>query len=111
MKQRLEKCTRIINDLVLYCHSIGAAKYNIEIKPGDDVIHFRISADIKDLQADILEELKRAMEQPRLQEMEFNYWAISYDSHSPAELTLLGMMMNDVIVNYNGKTLEICSSR
>lgn len=111
MKQELEKCTRIINDLVLYCHSIGAASYNIEINPEKDRIHFRILAEVSDLAPRTLNELKCAMEQPRFQEMEFNYWAISYDSDSPAELTLLGMMLNEVYIHYDGKTLEIRSSR
>lgn len=111
MKLKLEKCVQIMSDLVIYCHSIGALDYHVDIEPVGEIIKLRIQAKVENLSEETLNELKEAMAQHRQQEIEFNYWSISYDTGMPLELTSLGMMLDDVIVEYDGERLMITASR
>ena len=111
MKFRFESGLQIVNDLIFYCHKLGAAEYHVDYLPSPDNIQLCVEAKIENLSPDKLKEFTHAMLQHRQREIEDSYWAISYDLDNPCEPTLLGMMLDDVRIDYDGEILTIRALR
>lgn len=111
MKPYLEKNLRIINELVTYCHWLGAEKYDIHFNHEADHCTIEISCAIASVDPDDLQELEDVLNLPRQREIEQNYWELSGDSELEGELTLVGMMVDKATVTYSGGVLHISALR
>lgn len=107
MKMHLEKSMRILNDLMAFCHSLGAKEYDIHLAHEGDISRLHISSPIPDASPQAVEELREALNLPRQHEVEQNYWELSGDSEIEGELTLVGMMLDEAVVEYTGGVLSV----
>ncbi|HIT90626.1 MAG TPA: hypothetical protein IAC41_09440 [Candidatus Merdenecus merdavium] len=111
MKYKVEKCFQIINDMMIYCYSLGGKDFQLDFQPSEDTCKIVLKTAIDHLSEDTLEELQTGLEQRRQQEVEGMYWAITYDVDSPCEPTLLGMMLDESTATYEDGILTIKAER
>jgi len=107
MKTKFEKTLRITGDLMLYCHHHGATEFNTNIVESNGSITFVIHALPVDLTADQLEGLKKRLDVPRQREIEQDYWELMGESEDFPELTLVGMLCDEVNIYYKDRVITI----
>lgn len=108
MKFRFEKLTRIISELLTYCHQLGAVDYDAHMDTQDGVVHIHICCTIPTFISErTLKELETELNRTRQHEIEQNYWGLSGDMEPGNELTLVGMMVDKAIVTRDGDKLSI----
>lgn len=110
MKRRhLEKCMRIINNLVVFCYSQGASECNISITHHDKdmVAYMTVSCPIPGLDQSVIQGFSDELNVPRQHEIEQNYWELCGESEMSDELTLIGMMIDEAKVGYVDGVLYI----
>lgn len=113
MKLKFMKNIRIINDLLCYCHNIGATDYDIHFSPTHDTASFIIRAKIPDIPPNALEKLNATLKLPRVHEVEQNYWELGGigNPDDSAELTLISMMLDESYAVYEDGVLIISANR
>ena len=105
MKTNFEKIIKITSDLMSYCHQHGATEYNTNIIEGNGTITFVIHALPVDITVDQLEGLILRLNAPRQREVEQDYWELMGESEDFCELTLVGMLCDEAIVNYKNRVI------
>lgn len=110
MRLRFEKNLRIACDLLTLCHTLGATDYKMDLSTKDGCTQFIIRANILHLKPGALSEMNESLSVPRQHEIEQNYWALSSEVES-AELTLVGMMLDNVTIEHANGMLTITASR
>lgn len=107
MNIHLEKCVKIMNDLVAYCNHHGATEYNMYLCHKDGIAQMTICAPTRDIGADRLRELCEELNLPRRREIEQNYWELSGETDTDEDLALIGMMIDRAVVEYRDGALHI----
>jgi len=107
MKTRFEKTLRISGDLMLYCHHHGATELNSSIVEGDGLITYVINAFPVDITQEQLEGLTKRLGAPRQREIEQDYWELMGESEDFSELTLVGMLCDEVSISYDERELTL----
>ena len=107
MKHEFEKNMRIMTDLLIYCHELGAADYHIDMGRESDGYHCCITCSLAGIPDKVLSELERALNIPRQKEIEQNFWGLSGEVATDTELTLVGMMIDEATVTYENDALVI----
>ena len=106
MKTRFEKTLRITSDLMLYCHHRGATKLNASIVEGDGTITYVIDASPVKLTEEQLDGLRKRLSAPRQREVEQDYWELMGESEDFSELTLVGMLCDEAIIEYENESIK-----
>lgn len=111
MKLRYEKNIRILNDLMGYCHFLGANSFTVgfELRGAQSTIS--IDAGIAHMPQENIDHLRRILNMPRQPEIEQNYWNLSGEEEIDDELSLAGMMVDTAEVNYQNGRLYIVARR
>lgn len=109
MYLHLEKCMRIVSDLVGFCHIEGAEEFQISIlhDKKNRTSNITISCPIPDLSQKTLNNLAEELSLPRQHEVEQDYWQLNGESEMSGELTLTGMMIDSAEVRYEEGILYI----
>ena len=111
MKFNFEKETRIILDIMVYCHKLGAVDYHTYLKTENGLSNMRVSATIPNVPQSALQELEQALNIPRQKEIEQEFWGLSGEDETGAELTLVGMMVDSAEVTYKDGVLTLEMTR
>jgi len=111
MKIRFKKTMKIASELLSYCHSIGGREYNLNISEEEELLTFVITSSPAEVGEREMERLRTSLNAPRQREIEQDYWELIGESASHSELTLLGMLCDDAIVDYRNKVLTITLKR
>ena len=111
MKIEFEKNMMIASELLSYCHLRGAEEYHLDVKQTDRETVFTIKASPARIPEEDMEPLRKKLGAPRQREIEQDFWELSGESESYSELTLVGMMSDDVDIEYDGQTLSITIQR
>lgn len=111
MKFRFEKNMRILVDLATYCHKHGATSFNMNLNTTDQAAEFTVSATVRDVSREELQDLVEILNSPRHQEVEQNYWGLTGEVETDCELTLVGMMVDEAEIQYKNGTLTIHAKR
>ena len=105
----IEKCMRIISELVSFCHQEGAEEFTVNfthsIKEGIWVIS--VSCPMPPLNQELLDRFAEQLNIPRQHEIEQDYWELCGEAEMSGELTLVGMMIDDAKVGYRDGVLYI----
>lgn len=101
------KNVRIMNDLLFFCNKLGVTDCEISLKLEDNIYHCCICCPITYLNNIIIDELRQTLGRPRQKEIEQSYWSLSGEDNIETELTLVGMMIDEVSVEYSGQELKI----
>jgi len=109
----MEKCMRIVGDIVGFCHFEGAEDTQISIShdKNNNASCIAISCPIPDLSSNTVSYLADKLNLPRQHEVEHDYWLLDGDSEMPSELTLTGMMIDSAEVTYENGVLSIRITR
>lgn len=107
MNIQVEKCMKIISNLVAFCHQGGSCDYDMHLECGEGSALMELSLPASGLSEDRLAVLKAELSLPRQREVEFNYWELSGEMESDDDLTLLGMMVDEVSISCEGERLRI----
>jgi len=111
MTSKFEKALKISSDMLSYCFHRGATKYHLDILEEPDSITLAILASGVDISVEEYEDLKRRIHAPRQKEIEQDYWELIGESEDFSEITLVGMLCDEAIVNYSDNTLNITLKR
>lgn len=107
MKFKFEKNLKIVNELVVYFHKLGNSDVHIDLTCDKNNSYFRISGIVPNLSDKELDKLRETLNTPRQHEVEQYYWNLSGECEFDSELSLIGMMINDVKVDYVDGVLTI----
>ena len=107
MKLRIEKNLKIINELIAYFNRLGNSNVHIDLSNDADNSYFNIYGEVNSISKDELESLIEILNMPRQHEIEQYYWTLNGESEFDSELTLVGMMVNNAKVSYEGGILKI----
>ncbi|WP_055665194.1 hypothetical protein [Desnuesiella massiliensis] len=112
MKHLKQRNIRIVDELMTFCYKYGTKKIQIDILEEEEYTVFALSAEIHDLDQNVLDNVSKLLNAPRLHEMEEYYWNLTGDNDTDSELALVGMMTDEVFVNYmENKILNIILKR
>lgn len=107
MKFKFEKNLKIVNELVVYFHKLGNSDVHIDLTSDKNSSYLRISGTVPNLSSKELDNLTKTLNMPRQHEVEHYYWNLSGECEFDSELSLIGMMVNDVKVDYVNEILTI----
>ena len=107
----MEKNLRIINELVIFCHMVGAQESDIHFAHTDGSSVIEVTSPVEDLDEHTIAELWESLNLPRQREIEQDYWELSGDSETVGELPLVGMMLDEATVEYRQGVLLIRALR
>lgn len=111
MKMRFQKDMRVISDLLIFCHCAGAHDYEVHYQPSTEVSRFEIRAKIDHIDDELYKSLIEALSLGRMREVEQNYWELGASMDSTPELSLVGMMLDHSVANYENGVLTITAER
>jgi len=111
MKYRFQKSVHILNDLITYLHQIGSADFHIDMRLRKNVSVCMISAPVPNMSEDEVKRLKDTLNTPRQREVEQNFWGLSGEADTDPELSLVGMMVDEAMVDYTNGLLTIVVKR
>ena len=111
MKVEFEKKMRIASDLLSYCHSKGATEFHTDMTDKNKVTVFTIKAYPVTLSAREMETLQKELYAPRHKEVEQDFWGLMGESENFSELTLVGMMCDEALVETENDTITIVIKR
>ena len=107
MKFKLEKNIKIVSELIAYFHKLGADDIHIDMGTNEIRSYFSISGIVKNLPKDELENLDIVLNTNRQHEIEQHYWNLGGESEYDCELTLVGMMIDEVDISYANNILTL----
>jgi hypothetical protein len=112
LKHANQRNIKIVTELLSYFYNLNSDNVHIDInKDGKKIIIF-IKAQISFISSENLEFLKKSLNVQRCHEMEEYYWNLTGDNDTDTELTLVGMMIDEVHINYvEGEYLELTLTR
>ncbi len=112
MSFKLEKSMRIIDELAGFCCRRGCDDLNINYNTEDKTkTIISIIAKNTTITTEEMETLTDQLSQHRQREMEECYWQITGDDSFGDELSLIGVMVDECIINYENKELKIIVHR
>ena len=112
MSVELEKCSRIISEVLAYCNYFGGADFEMSLKHGTDGwTRMTVRCTAEELPEEALKNLDRSLNVHRQREVEQSYWELSGESEMASEITLAGIMVDRATVAYDGSTLDILMLR
>ena len=100
-KQRIARMAEeLISDLLRYeCKDM-----NLRILEKESLYTISISGYCKGINSREVDRIRKLLNQPRNSQMEEYYWSLSGDSDLDTEFSLLGIMSNEVELNYDEKS-------
>lgn len=107
MNSEKQKNIKIANEILNFCYRHNSNHISLDIKNYDDKTIFNISSYIENLNEKYLEELRKLLSYPRYHEMEEYYWGLTGEVSADSELTLVGMMTDEAVVEYGNSILHI----
>jgi len=102
MKVEFEKKMHIVSDLLAYCHTQGAKNFNLDMNESESKTIINLTAYPVKISDAELAKVRKLLSAPRSYEIETNYWGLSGESESKAELMLVGMMTDNALVECDG---------
>ena len=107
MNHTNQRNMKIVDELMMFCLNHRCDNINLNLKIEDEKTIITIKAYINNLSDDILSEIKSLLSTPRRPEMEEYYWNLNGNDDPDSELILIGMMTDDVIIEYKNNELKI----
>jgi len=107
MKHIRKRISRIIDELVTYFFTMGATDINVRVKEEEDRFVIFLKTNYTDKNKDKLDKLVRYLECDKQEEMEEYYWELAGDSDVDTELTLVGMMTDEVEIDIGEDEINI----
>jgi hypothetical protein len=107
MKQEINKVSKIVSELINFCLNNSAKKIEISIEDKEDRFEILIGTDYIECSKDDVENVKTLLETGRQLEVDEYYWQLTGEDMSDQELSLVGMMVDEAIVNWEKPSMKI----
>lgn len=107
MKHINQRNMKIVDEIMMFCLNHGCHNIDLNLKREEKKTTIFIKAHINDLPENIFNEIRLSLSTPRRPEMEEYYWNLNGDDDTDCELALVGMMTDDVNIEYNNNELKI----
>lgn len=101
MSNLKQKIIRIVDELITLCYTMNCRDFNVDVKIQEGKELICLKAYIDDVNEKNLNDIKKLLNFPRTHELEEYYWNLPGNDLSTNELNLVGMMIDDAIVNYD----------
>lgn len=111
MNREFEKGMRILANLVSFCESLGSQRFQMDMLTKDNCLYIEIRSELAHIDPQRLHDLRDSLNVPRQHEMEEYYWELIGEFDSNAELSLVGMMVDDAEIIYENGQLCVCVVR
>ncbi|NEU06532.1 MULTISPECIES: hypothetical protein [Clostridium] len=107
MKHINQRNMRIINEIMLYCLNIGCKNVNVNFSKLSDRVVINLASEIEDLSKESIDKMYFLLSTPRKPEIEEYYWLLNGGDDTNSELSLVGMMTDEISINYTNNILTI----
>jgi hypothetical protein len=108
MKHGKMRLSKIVDELISYCFSIGATDISVNIKDAEGYSKISVKSNYKDIPKEKIEKLSKLMKCGKQEAMEEYYWPLTGEYDADTELSLVGMMADKVDIKYTeNRNLEI----
>lgn len=107
MKNEIIKVTKIVDELIDFYFVNSAKKVNISVEETKDSFIIEIESDNIRCDEEKIQNFKDLIDIQRQREMEEYYWQLAGTSLDGEEYNLIGMMVDESIVEYNCPRLKI----
>jgi len=108
MRHLRQRNVKIISEIMNYLLKIGCEEIHVDYITHDDYIHFIFKCIAENLDNKTINDIGTLLNMPRRHDIEEYYWELTGDDDLDTELSLVGMMVDDVVIDYkNNKDLTI----
>lgn len=107
MKHTKKRISKIVDELVTYFFSMGSTNMNIKVKEEPSQFIIYLKSDYSKDANEKIDKLVRYLECAKQEEMEEYYWELTGVCDVDTELTLVGMMTDEVEIDIDEDTIEI----
>lgn len=107
MNIEAKKVAKILNEMVTFAIAGSAENLNISLENNKEFFKINIKAENIKCPKKCIDNLKRHLSSPRQEAAEEYYWELTGDSDTGSELALVGMMVDEAIIDYDGNNLTI----
>jgi hypothetical protein len=111
MRHLNQRNIKIVDELLSFCYRQGCSTMNIQIDTVETETIITLCTKIERIIPEELEYIRQSLNTPRYHEMEEYYWSLTGDDENNAELSLVGMMTDEAVVNYTAPVLEVILKR
>lgn len=115
MKHTKRKITKIVDEMITYCYSIGATKIELLLED-DDIAHYiTLKSDFDINELDAVNSLNEKLNQGRSEELEEMYWNLTgmSDLDDEVELQLVSALIDraEIYIDANICTIYLIRKR
>lgn len=107
MKHEIEKISKIVDELIDFYFLNSTKKINISIEETDDSFIMEFESNNIKCNDDKIMNFKKLINVQRQKEMEEYYWQLAGTSLEGEEYNLVGMMIDEAIIDYDCPRLKI----
>lgn len=107
MKHEIKKVSKIIDEISTFCLKHGANTISMKVENKKKFFKLTFDMDCMDYKDKKVMVLKRLLSVPRQTEMEEFYWELTGESDHDTELSMVGMMVDEVEFIPKGESLRI----
>lgn len=108
MRHLRQRNIKIINELMNFLIKIGCENIHLDYHMGNHNLYLDFHCLIESLDEKYIKTMKTLLNVPRRHDMEEYYWELTGDDDLDTELSLVGMMIDEVSISYeNNKELKL----
>ncbi|MCM0647686.1 hypothetical protein NBE98_04760 [Clostridium swellfunianum] len=107
MKHEKLKISKMVGELMNYLFYMGATNINIDCCENDGYFKIVFTSNFEEESTKKIEKLTKLLKSNKREEIEEYYWALAGDSDVANELSLVGMMVDESKVQYEGRNIKI----
>lgn len=107
MKHTKKRLAKMVDELITYFFSMGSTSMNVNIEDKAERFVIKLKSNYIDNNEEKINKLIHHLKCDKQEEMEEYYWELAGDSDVDTELTLIGMMTDDVEIDINEDTIEL----
>jgi hypothetical protein len=107
MKHERLKISKMVGELMNYLFYMGATNINIDFKETESRFEIICKSNFQEDASKKIEKLTKLLKSNKREEMEEYYWALVGDCDVANELSLVGMMVDESEVQYEGSEIKI----
>jgi hypothetical protein len=107
MKHESLKISKMVAELMNYLFYMGATDININLSQTEEYYELVCKSNFEGDAAKKIEKLTKLLKVTKHEEMEEYYWALTGDCDVANELSLVGMMVDESKIQYEGQDIKI----
>ncbi|WP_461205627.1 hypothetical protein [Clostridium sp. DL1XJH146] len=107
MRHEVQKVAKIVDEIINFCFLNSSKKMNISIEDKEDAFIIVAESHQVDCSIEKIERIKDLLNVQRQREMEEYYWQLAGEDIKGGELNLVGMMVDEVFIEFKCPSFKI----